>query len=197
MDIKFHHILFFLPVFISCQSLTKTNPEGKFNGPTTAIEQIPKVVPNEFELADSLQLSHIKNQFYKGTTGHLYERTFRQHETTPDDTTMFAEYFNGIVDQDIDPITFEELNGWFAKDTNYVYYYRPMSGGMMSVKISEAIPKTFKIIKGEYEFAVDKYHVYFKSDCLKGLNPHYLKIVKGNEGRILKLMSGKAIYPID
>ncbi|MEI9956710.1 MAG: DKNYY domain-containing protein [Ferruginibacter sp.] len=60
------------------------------------------------------------------------------------DTLVDVTYFNGYFSQEVDPLTFEPLDGWYAKDKNYVYYYRPVSGGMQISKIDTADSKTFK-----------------------------------------------------
>ena len=151
----------------------------------------------QLDLADSAKLLHVKKQFYKSAAGHLYERTLCQREVTPDDTSMFVEYFNGNLIQDIDPITFKELNGWYAKDEYHVYYYRPTSGGMLSVKLENADPKTFEVVKGEYEYAIDKHYIFKGPELITGLNPKTLKIIRDKDGQVSKLISGKATYRVD
>ncbi|MDI3321195.1 hypothetical protein QJ048_15480 [Pinibacter sp. MAH-24] len=49
--------------------------------------------PAQFELSDSLLLTHIKDEFYKSQTGHLYENTIGLREVK--DHLTEVEYFNG------------------------------------------------------------------------------------------------------
>ena len=188
--------------FISCNSsVDKNYQKAKINSIADKNKQSQTAKRTDtlvqLDLDDSAKLLHVKNQFYKGATGHLYERTFYQREITPDDTSMFVEYFNGNLIQDIDPMTFEELNGWYAKDKYHVYYYSPTSGGMLSVKLKTADPNTFAMLKDQYEYGADKNGVFRGAELLMGLNPKKLKIIKNKEGQISKLISGSKTYRVD
>jgi hypothetical protein len=101
----------------------------------------------QYDLADSNMLIHIKDQFYQSKGGHLYERTFAQWVDEGVDTLMWVEYFSGQIPQDLDPLSFEALDGWFAKDKNSAYYYRPVSGGMLISKLTDADANHFRYSK--------------------------------------------------
>jgi len=148
----------------------------------------------QFDLKDSLKLVHIKNQFYKSKTGHLYEKTKAQKETGNSNDVKFVEYFNGYFSQEVDPLTFEELTGWFAKDKNYVYYYRPTFGGMQISKIDNADSKTFKILKGHYKYAMDKKHFFDETEIIENFEPNKTKLYYDKYGKATKMMTNKKEY---
>ena len=102
----------------------------------------------EYDIDNIGKLTLIKDLFYRSKNGHLYQRTIAQviNFDNPD-SLMWKEYFNGTIPQDLDPETFKQLYGWYAKDKNFIYYYRPVSGGMKVVKIDSADLKTFEILK--------------------------------------------------
>ena len=139
------------------------------------------------ELADSPKLTHIKGQFYRSKDGHLYERTFADREINGSDSLASVEYFNGQLPQDIDPLTFVVLDGWYAKDKHFAYYYRPTSGGMLAIKMDKADVKTFKIFEGHYQYAVDKSHVYKDSEILENINPGKARVITDKNGEILSI----------
>ncbi len=148
----------------------------------------------ELELKDSLSLTHITGLFYKNKQGQLFERTFSDREIDGSNTLVSVEYFNGYLPQDLDPFTFEQLDGWFAKDKKYAYYYRPTSGGMLCVKLDSADTKSFKVISGQYLYAVDKNHVFKETEILENINPLKMKIIKDKNGKVIKFISGKTTY---
>ena len=119
------------------------------------------------DLADSSKLTNVGGQFYRSSDGHLYERTSAQNDANGSES--FYEYFDGQIPQDIDPLTFKELDGWYAKDKHFAYYYRPTSGGMLIVKLAKADVKSFRILtKLIILYAVDKKFVTHKrSHCRK------------------------------
>ena len=151
----------------------------------------------QLELKDSSLLTHIKGQFYESKPGQLFERTFSDREMKGVDTLVSVEYFNGKTPQDIDPLTFKQLDGWFAKDKNSAYYYRPTSGGMLTIKLEKADSKSFKILTGQYLYAVDYKHVFRETEILENINPQKMKIIKDNDGKIVKLISGQTTYIAD
>ena len=177
MSLRFHDIIIFAVIFQSCNSPIN-NPNSK-NVDTLL----------ELKLTDSNKLTLIKDQFYKGSDGHLYQKTMGAKEVIGSDTLVDFIYFNGMIPQDLDPLTFEELNGWFAKDKKSVYLYRPLSGGMFIEKLDSADVRTFKIIEGDYSYAMDKNHVFSESSILPGLNPSILKIEKDSTGKIVNFVS--------
>jgi hypothetical protein len=148
----------------------------------------------QFDLKDSLKLEHIKNQFYKSKTGHLYEKTQAQKETGNPNDIKFVEYFNGYFSQEVDPFTFEPLDGWFAKDKNNVYYYRPVSGGMLLSKIENADTKTFTILKGHYKYAKDKEHFFDETEIIENFEPNSAKLYFDKNGKATKMKMNKKEY---
>jgi hypothetical protein len=172
---------------ISCNSFT-----AKKNAPTTTANPLLQL-----ELKDSAQLTHIKRSFYKNADGDLYQRTFAYRQIAGADTLVSVEYFNGQLPQIIDPISFEPLDGWFAKDKNHAYYYRPTSGGMLIVELATADVASFKVLAGHYQYAVDTNHVYKETDILENLKPATLKIATGKDGEIIKLTSDTSVYNVE
>jgi hypothetical protein len=182
--------MLFLTTLISCSSsLNEKHQPQSSNSDNRKIDTLL-----ELELADSFKLTHIYRQFYKGASGHIYERTFADREINGIDSLVSVEYFNGLLPQDIDPLTFQELDGWFAKDKNFAYYYRPTSGGMLIEKLDSADAKTFKVLQGHYKYAIDKNYVFEESSTIKDLNPKTLKILRDNKGKIVKLRSGNKVF---
>ena len=169
--------------------------QQKDNNPKT--EEITKNNLAQLELKDSSLLTHIKGQFYKSKQGQLFERTFADREINGVDSLVSVEYFNGKLPQDIDALTFEQLDGWFAKDKNFAYYYRPTSGGMLTVKLEKADSKSFKILAGQYLYAADYKHVFKETEILENVNPQKMKIIKDKDGKIVKLISGQTTYIAD
>ncbi|WP_194140943.1 DKNYY domain-containing protein [Flavobacterium hungaricum] len=139
----------------------------------------------QFDLKDSIKLTHIKNQFYRSETGHLYEKTIAAKEIK-NKLTDFT-YFNGSLFQQIDPITFRPLDGWYAKDQNYVYFYRPTSGGMQLSKINNADPKTFKLLSGHYRYAKDKNYFYDESEVISGFTPSKTNLKLDRKKRVSEM----------
>lgn len=135
------------------------------------------------DLSDSSKLTSISGQFYKSKGGHLYQRTSAQNDANGAES--FYEYFNGQIPQDIDPLTFNELDGWYAKDKHFAYYYRPTSGGMLIVKLDKADVKSFKLLEGNYLYAVDKTHVFEDGHIVENVDPGKLKIIRGKHGEIV------------
>ena len=180
------------------EQLQDNNPKSqqqKNNNPKTI--EIKRNDLAQLELKDSSLLTHIKGQFYKSKPGQLFERTFSNREINGVDTLVSVEYFNGKIPQDVDPLTFEQLDGWFAKDKNFVFFYRPTSGGMLTVKLEKANSKSFKILAGQYLYAVDDSHVFKETEILENINPQKMKIIKDKEGKIVKLISGQTTYKAD
>jgi DKNYY family len=148
----------------------------------------------QFELADSQRLTHIKNGFYKSKTGHLYNKTTGAKELNGH--LVDHDYFNGHFSQEVDPLTFRPLDGWYAVDKRFVYYYRPVSGGMQISKIDEADVKTFKILDGHYSHAQDKHHFYDNGDIIKNYNPQTTTCQRDERGRPISLSNKTGIYQL-
>jgi hypothetical protein len=150
--------------------------------------------PIEFELNDSSKLTHIKDLFYKSETGHLYEKTSALRQLKGQDTLSSVLYFNGYLSQEIDPLTFEPLDGWYAKDKNYVYYYRPVSGGMQISKIDTADASTFKLLPGHYKYAMDKNYFYNETQVIEGFLPAGTKQKLDSKGRVCEITCNNKKY---
>jgi hypothetical protein len=152
-----------------------------------------KITPDtldEMKLEDSNRLTHIKDWFYRGVSGHLYMRTIATVEKAGVDTLVDKEYFNGYIPQEIDPLSFEQLDdGWYAKDQNSVYVFRPTSGGMRTIRIDSADVKSFKVIEGHYLYGVDGKHVFREGIIVEGLNPKNLQIIRNEKGDLIELRS--------
>jgi hypothetical protein len=153
--------------------------------------------PAEFGLKDSFKLIHIKDKFYRSKTGHLYEKTIATKEVQGQDTLVDVTYFNGYFSQEVDPLTFEPLDGWYAKDKNYVYYYRPVSGGMQISKIATADSKTFKLLAGNYKYAMDKNFFYDETQIIKGFIPNKTNLNLDNKGRVIEMTSNNKRYKFE
>ena len=151
----------------------------------------------QFDLNDSSKLIHIKDQFYKSATGHLYEKTWSQQLLKGQDTLSWVLYFNGYFSQEVDPLTFEPLDGWYAKDKNYVYYYRPLSGGMQISKIDTADTKTFKLLAGHYKYAMDKNFFYDEPQIINGFTPSKTILKLDNKGRVSEMTSNNKTYKFE
>ena len=153
--------------------------------------------PAEYELKDSVKLTHIKDQFYKSKTGHLYEKTITTKEVNGQDTLVDVTYFNGYFSQEVDPLTFEPLDGWYAKDKKNVYYYRPVSGGMQISKIDTADCKTFKLLAGHYKYAMDKNFFYDETQIIKGFIPNKTNLKLDNKGRVIEMNCNAKTYEFE
>ena len=160
-------------------------------------QEIDTLFQLQYDLADSSKLIHIKNQFYRSYSGHLYERTWAQDiKKSTSRSPVFYEYFCGDIPQKLDPLSFVQLNGWFAKDKNLVYYYRPMDGGMLISIMNSADVKSFKVLKGDYRFATDRNHVYNEAEIIENMNPANLKVIRDKKGKILKLQSNGQVLTV-
>jgi hypothetical protein len=153
--------------------------------------------PIQFDLKDSSKLTHIKDQFYKSATGHLYEKTWSQRQLKGQDTLSWVLYFNGYFSQDVDPLTFEPLDGWYAKDKNYVYYYRPVSGGMQISKIDTADTKTFKLLAGHYKYAMDKNFFFDEPQIIEGFIPSKTNLKLDDKGRAIEMTCSSKTYKFE
>ncbi|WP_115970343.1 DKNYY domain-containing protein [Chryseobacterium pennae] len=142
--------------------------------------------PAQYELQDSVQLTHIKNTFYRNEFGFLYEKTIAQREFKG--VLKDAEYFNGSIPQEIDPESFQQIeDSWFAKDYGNVYYSRPTSGGRQITKIENVDVNTFKILDGNYRYAVDKSHFFYETEKIKDFIPLKTEQIKDGEGKVIEL----------
>ncbi|WP_160136065.1 DKNYY domain-containing protein [Chryseobacterium sp. c4a] len=142
--------------------------------------------PAQYELPDSIHLTPIKNEFYRNQFGFLYEKTTAQREFNGE--LKDVEYFNGIISQEIDPNSFQQIgNSWFAKDHKNIYYSRPTSGGWQITKVEHADVNTFKIIDGNYKYAVDKNNFFNATEKIEGFIPLKTEQIKDKEGKVIKL----------
>lgn len=200
----------FIPFLI--YSCNETSEKNKANTIIETYHEKAKINPNEkflakhsdscgckseYEFKDSLYLKHIKTQFYKSKTGHIYEKTIAIKEVLGQDTLVDVIYFNGTVSQDVDPITFEPLEGWYAKDKNNVYYYRPVSGGMILLKIEKADTKTFQILKGHYRYGQDKNNFYDETEIIKNFLPNKTTLKRDNKDRVSEMTCMKKRFKFE
>ena len=194
--------IFHVIILLILTSCNETNEKKDLAKIETAQTEKQKFIPNEkfltnhsnscgcsaqFELKDSLKLEHIKGQFYRSQTGHLYEKTWSLQTLKGQDTLVDVLYFNGDFSQEVDPLTFRALDGWYAKDKNYVYYYRPVSGGMQITKIDTADTKTFKLLAGHYKYAMDKNFFYDEHQIIKGFIPNLTNLKLDSKGRVIEM----------
>ncbi len=203
----FLYFLFLHSLFVSCGQQTR-NLEHKQTRSDSAVLQIniKHCVYSDdkskhckctiqFELEDSNQLIHVKDQFYKSNTGHLYEKNFALRELNG--KLKEYEYFNGYFSQEVDPFTFEPLDGWYAKDKNYVYYYRPVLGGMQIIKIDKADTKSFKLLEGHYKYAMDKNFFYDEPTIIEGFIPSKTILKHDKEGRVTNMTYKDKTYKFE
>lgn len=146
--------------------------------------------PVQFDLKDSAKLTPIKGPFYKSATGHLYEKNWSQQPLAGRDTLTAVLYFNGYFSQEVDPLTFQSLEGWYAKDKSHVYYYRPVSGGMQISKIDSADVNTFRVLTGHYKYARDKNFFYEDAAIIKGFIPGKARLRVNNKGKAIEMITG-------
>ena len=194
--------IFHVIILLILTSCNETNEKKDLAKIETAQTEKQKFIPNEkfltnhsnscgcsaqFELKDSLKLEHIKGQFYRSQTGHLYEKTWSLQTLKGQDTLVDVLYFNGDFSQEVDPLTFRALDGWYAKDKNFIYYYRPVSGGMQIYKIDKADSKTFEILKGHYRYAKDRNHFYEDENIIENFVPQETKLYMDKKNRIIKM----------
>jgi hypothetical protein len=77
----------------------------------------------------------------------------------------------------IDLDTYTELEGTlYSKDRSRVYAFFGNSDGGNRVIVSRADPATFKPLC-EYRWGTDKYHVFYETDTLAGLDLKHLQIL--------------------
>jgi hypothetical protein len=151
----------------------------------------------EYDLKDSFKFKRINDQFYISTTGHLYEKTIATKEVQGQDTLVDVTYFNGCFSQEVDPLTFEPLDGWYAKDKNYVYYYKPVSGGMQVSKIDTADTRTFKLLTGHYKYAMDKSFFYDEAQIIEGFIQSKSKLKLDKKGRVIEMTCDNKTYKFE
>jgi len=141
---------------------------------TTAKTTAARKEVAELQLKDSAKLVHVKNQFYRSHSGQLFQLTEAAHDVPGSDTLVNFKYY--------------------AKDRNFVYSYRPTSGGMYCFKIDSADYKTFKMLKGETFLAADKKHLYNQGGLVDSINPANMKIKRDKHGWAVEIVSGGHVY---
>ena len=189
-----------LTTFFSCGRLKpkENNPVDKKETHKANIIQDDPHHRNDLaqlDLQDSFMLKHIQGQFYKSKAGQLFERTIGQKEISGHLTDI--EYFNGYISQQVDPLTFEPLDGWYAKDKNFVYYYKPFSGGMQISKIDTADTKTFKLLAGHYKYALDKNFFYDEPEIIEGFIPGKTNLKLNIKGKVIEMTCNNKTYKFE
>jgi hypothetical protein len=179
-------------VFTSCNQAAK---------PRSLNDAAPKIGDTQqlqLPLSDTPLLHHEAGLFYRSKNGHLFMHTLGQREDSMGHLQDF-EYLNGMLPQGIDAETFKELDGWYAKDKNHVYFFRPISGGTEIQTIHDADYSTFKVLEGHYLFAVDKNHLYslLRNNWIDSLNPSRTKVIRDSAGQIIAFVEGAKIYHPD
>lgn len=175
-------------LFSSCASSGPVQPGDH----TDAEQEAAMRCPAQYELADSAELTHIYGLFYRNAGGHLYQRSVAFREGAD----MWKEYFNGVIAQQVDPLTFRSIRGWYARDAHAVYYYRPVSGGMMLSYMPEADTKTFRVLDGHGRLAMDATYVYEDSQVIPDLPIMGLTVHRDKQGKIIKLTSGTTTHVV-
>ena len=84
-----------------------------------------------------------------------------------------------------------------SKSKKYVYYFRPVSGGMQISKLDKADPKTFKILDGHYKYGMDNNYFYEDADIIKDFKPLKTKFEKDKKGKIIALISNNQKYKLE
>ncbi len=117
--------------------------------------------------------------------GVLFLFACKQGKPIPDETSLYRKRADGIyfdlgfvygatrLDVDIDENSFELLEGWYAKDKNYVLY--------KSRQVKGADSATFEVL-GDY-YAKDKAHVFFQEALIAGANLATFKVLTRFTGR--------------
>lgn len=142
--------------------------------------------PRQHDLKDSLQLTHIKGQFYKNKNGFLYQKTIAQQEQNGRLTDI--EYFNGMLPQEIDPETFQPIgDSWYAKDSKHIYYQQPTGGGLKIILLKNVHSPTFKVLSGCSNYAADSKHFYYRTEEISNFIPAKTTLVKDKNGKVIQL----------
>ncbi len=147
--------------------------------------------------ADSSRMVKLKSPFYRDAQGHLYLKTIAQREVKNIDTLVDVICFNGDIPQFIDVPTFTALDGWYAKDINHIYFFRPYSDGEHLTLVKDADSKSFHIPKGEYLNGEDAQHVFCNGELLKGFIAGKTTYSKDNQGLTVKLRCGRLVKSIE
>lgn len=143
---------------------------------------------------DSAKLTHVKNQFYRDKKGRLFDKMDAPLQADNIDAGLVT--FFRLTDQDIDPLTFETIDGsWYARDKRFVYEYRPNDSGMICIKMENADVRHFKLLSDNSgQYGADRKHVFEETDIIKHLNPLNMRVITDKEGHLLKIISGQYIF---
>lgn len=146
-------------------------------------------------LKDSAKLVHIENQFYRNKAGTLFEKMGAPKNPIDPDADGMVFFFR-ITNQQIDPLTFDVIDGsWFARDKNFVYNYRANDSGMFCITMPEADVKYFKLLPGNTGmYGADRKHVFEEAEIIQHLNPLNMRVITNKEGYLLKIISGPYIF---
>jgi hypothetical protein len=148
-------------------------------------------------LEDSNTLKHIKYDFYINNLGHIFNITSKFNESTKTKPAYLSGYFNGCIPQFIDVFSFEYIDGFYAKDTNNVYYNQGTSGGTVFIVLENVHVKSFKVLNQHYAYGVDKNNYYEMGSIIKGFPVNKNKVIKNAKGRIITLLCNKKKYKLN
>jgi DKNYY family len=140
------------------------------------------------ESLDSANYTHLKASFYKGNDGEVYEK--RYFITPWDSCCYYRAFYDNKLGHSLDTprpsfkkvldlSTYVELEpSVYAKDRSHVYGEASNSDGGFRYWIEEADAKTFHCLDSTRWWGVDKEHVFYRGDLIKGLSAHHLKTLK-------------------
>ena len=146
-------------------------------------------------LRDSAKLVHVKNQFYRNKAGKLFEKMYAPKNPIDLDEGIIT--FFRITNQDVDPLTFEVINGnsWFARDKNFVYNYRGNDSGVFCITMRQANVKYFKLLSDNSGvYGADRKYVFEEDEIIKHLDPLNMRIITDKQGHLLKIISGRYVF---
>jgi hypothetical protein len=190
------------------------SPKSEIKQPQSSIE---KPLPDEqnpcfklnCESSDSANYTHIKNSFYQGKDGELYEK---QYSPSMGDSCCGSRAFyenrfehSSVSERKhlkdvIDVETYAQLAPCqYDKDKKHVYWYVDNSDGGFRRIVEGADAPTFECIDSAFWWGVDKQHVFYRGSLVEGLNSKHLKILHAvpsypMEAEEMRVKRGKPTY---
>lgn len=114
--------------------------------------------------------TELTNEFFLGSDSLIYIET-QQLIQPPEE---YSEVFFRSVPVE-DPFSFEDLSGYYSRDTTHVYRDWATTSGRFIKIIPEADPKTFEEIF--YRLGKDKNHVFYNGRIIEDLNVDSLVVL--------------------